>query len=297
MARSLPLAALLLLCASPALAQEGDDPIDVDFGSARTGGPGATARERAAVRAMEEEEEYLTEENLPPVGHKKRLPGLHVLAKRAAGGKDWEAACMKYDQIQEEGGEEAMDLHPEAKRNAWRSYLACAERQVVQESFEKAERLLKKSERFGPADHRHAGLRRKMMQAEYRKAVSAGDIAKAVELFDRYQAAQADEDERIWMGAEIARRAKEAHEAGDKPRRDQLMGYGKRIAPMNTDLRALEDTLAFQENVGKNLGLLAGAALLLVFGFAQFSRWRGRRRVEAAAGGKLGKKNKFLDDE
>lgn len=290
-------AALLLLAAGTAQAQEGDDPIDVDFGSSRIGGPGATARERAAVRALEEEEEYLTEETLPPVGHKKRLPGLHVLAKRSASGKDWEAACMKYDQIQEEGGEEAMDLHPEAKRYAWRAYLACAERQVVQESFEKAERLLKKSEKFGPADHRHAGLRRKMMQAEYKKAVLAGDMAKAVELFDRYQGVQEDEDERIWMGAEIARRAKEAHEAGDKAARDQLMRYGERIAPMNTDLRALKDSIEFQANVGKNLGLLAGAALLLVFGFAQFSRWRGRRRVEAAAGGKLGKKNKFIDDD
>lgn len=297
MVRTLLLAALLSLAAVVAQAQSDGDAIDVDFGSSRIGGPGATSRERAQVRAMEEEEEYLTEETLPPVGHKKRLPGLHVLAKRSASGKDWEQACMKYDQILEEGGDEAMELHPDAKRNAWRSYLACAERQVVQESFEKAERLLKKSEKFGGSDHRHAGLRRKMMQAEYRKAVAAGDIAKAVELFDRYQGVQEDEDERIWMGAEIARRAKEAHEAGDKTVRDQLIRHGDRIAPMNTDLRELKSSLEFQANVGKNLGLLAGAALLFVFGFAQFSRWRGRRRVEAAAGGKLGKKNKFIDEE
>lgn len=297
MPRFIALAFIVFLISPITFAQEGEDAIDVDFGSSRIGGPGATAKERAVMRAMEQEDEYVTEETLPPVGHKKRLPGLHVLAARSAGGKDWEAACLKYDQIQEEGGEEAMDLHPEARKNAWRAYLACAERLVIQESFEKAERLIKTSEKFGPADHRHAALRRKMMQAEYKKALTAGDINKSLEIFDRYQGVQEDEDERIWMGAEIARRALEADAAGDKKLRDQLIVHGNRVAPMNTDLRTLKESIDFQANIGKNLAVLIGGGLIFVFGFVRLVKWRARRRVEAAVGGKLGKKNKFIDDE
>src|SRR5574339_410520 len=92
-------AALLLPCAAQAQDDE-EGSVDIgDVGSSRIGGPGLTAAEKKWNSDDEEEEEALTEETLPPVGHKKRIPGLHQLAKQYAGGQMWKDACEKYDQI------------------------------------------------------------------------------------------------------------------------------------------------------------------------------------------------------
>src|SRR5687767_4489758 len=101
-------AALLLPCAAQAQDEEDEGSVDIgDVGSSRIGGPGLT-REEKSWNEPEEEEEPLTEETLPPVGHKKRIPGLHQLAKQYAGGQMWKDACEKYDQITSEASLEAI---------------------------------------------------------------------------------------------------------------------------------------------------------------------------------------------
>ena len=68
----------LLFSPAPASAQD-DGPVDIEVGSKRIGGPGTQEQRKsddAWDKAVEEEYEPMTEETLPPVGSKKRMPAL-----------------------------------------------------------------------------------------------------------------------------------------------------------------------------------------------------------------------------
>ncbi len=134
---------LLTLLSLPAYAQKpGGEPgvQDIQVGSSRVGGPGLTPTERAANAAADEEEEVLTEETLPPKGNKKRLPGLHKIASRYVRGQMWREACDRYDQIIDEEGAAGMDAAPDAKANAARAFLECAESEAAGRKFEKMDK-------------------------------------------------------------------------------------------------------------------------------------------------------------
>ncbi|MBI2376245.1 MAG: hypothetical protein HYV07_19785 [Deltaproteobacteria bacterium] len=274
-----------LLLAPPAFAQPGEEerPPDIEVGSMRIGGPG-TQEQQAAVSAAiaEEDEEVLTEESLPPKGHKKRLPGLHTIARRYVGGQDWVTACDRYDQIIDEGGDEALDLVPDGKTSASRAFGKCAETEVIKANEEKAERLLKKAERFGGKSPKLDALRRRMVRDRYHRDMAQGAVDRALESYRAYQNAEKDEDERIWMGAELAKLATEANRAKDVARTDDLIKKATEVAPQNPDLRALVKKIDSERNVFKNAATFSLAVLAVVGAFGALATLRSRYRIRAS---------------
>jgi hypothetical protein len=275
---------------SPAIAQDEEEgSVDIgDVGSSRIGGPGLTERERAYNSDEGEEEEYVTEDTLPPVGHKKRLPSLHKLARQYFGGQQWKDACEKYDTIVAEAGMEGLETVPEAKGNAGRAYLECGRIAFQVSELDKAEKLLDKSAKLIPSDHRHDAIRRKMLRETYRKKVSDGDIGNAVKLFDQYQAQEKDDDERIWFGERLAERMTDAHKQKDEITRNEMMGYLARIAPMNTDYRRLEEEIDSRGTVLQEAFMFAAAIVGFIVLWTVFTKWRERAKI-----GSAGSKNKF----
>lgn len=281
-------AALVMTAGATEARAQDDEPVDIDVGSSRIGGPGTSrerARDAAWNAAVEEEEMPMTEETLPPKGNKKRLPGLHKLAKQYLGGKMWKDVCDKYDQIVEENGDEGLDLNPEGRKIANKAYLECAQIASFASEWDKTEKLLRRSEKYGPSDHRHAGIRLKMTREAYRRAMSNGDIATAMAEYRKFQSAQPNEDERIWMGEELAKLAWAAYQSKDKTSMKDYMRYADEVAPMNTELRKLKSKIEGEEAVLGNILVWGGAALGLVILGTQLSKWRARAKVRAAAGG------------
>lgn len=278
----------------PGAARAQDSSIDIgDIGSGRIGGPGLTKSEKRAIAAMDEPPEYLTEETLPPPGHRKRLPGLHVLAKRYVESQAWKDACDKYDLIMQESGEEGVLADELGKRYATKSFLECAKIAFGVQEFDKSEKLLQKSEKFGKTTPRHQAVRHKIMRETYRKKMTDGDVGGAIKIFNEYQAQGEDEDERIWFGEQLANKAWAAHNEKDEITRDEMMAHLETISPMNTEYRRLKEEIESGETILQNALMFAGAAVGLVFLLGWFTKWRAKAKVGAS-----GKKNKFdLDDE
>lgn len=298
---------LALVCSPLTALAEGDPPLaDIEVGSRRIGGPGLTAKEQAVTdweNSPDEDDSQLTEETLPPKGNKKRLPGLHKIAARYFRGQMFREACDRYDQILEEEGEPGLDTDPNARTQASRSYLECAETAFRGASFDKAELLLKKSEKYGPSDYRHSAIRRQMKRDTYRGELQKGNVEKALVAFRAYQAEKADEDERIWFGGELSKIAWAAYHAKDEVGMKRAIADADSVAPMNTELRRLKDKLEAQSSVVGNIlkWVLAGTAIIALM--TAFTQWRARARVlsaDASVGGGLrlgGKKNKYLDED
>lgn len=294
-----------LFWASPLFAQDGDDKLqDIEVGSSRIGGPGLTAAERRANSDDWEEEEALTEETLPPKGNPKRLPGLHKIASRYYRGQMWRESCDRYDQIIEESGPEGLESNPNGKPYAARSFLECGEIEYRNQAFDKAETYLKKSEQWGPSDYRHSGIRRQMKRDAYRNEMAKGNTDKALTLFRAYHAEKPDEDERIWIGGELAKMAWEAYHNKDEVRMNRMMADLADIAPMNTDYRRLKEKIEDEGSVIGRVLLISLSAIGVALLATKLSQWRARAKVEALAGegalfsgGGRGKKNKFIDDE
>lgn len=290
------LALSILLLPAPALA---DDPplADIDVGSRRIGGPGITDAERAQTAreaSGEDDDSTLTEETLPPKGNKKRLPGLHKIAGRYFRAQMWKDACDRYDQILDEEGEPGLDTDPNARKQASRSYLECGEIEYRNAKFEKAEALLKKSEKYGPSDYRHSAVRRQMKRDTYRGEMQKGNVEKALVAFRAYQSEKADEDERIWMGGELAKLAWAAYNAKDEVGLQRAIADAKSVAPLNTDLRRLEDKIEAERSVFGNMIKTVLGGVVIVALLSGFASWRARARI----GGEVpaGPKNKYLDE-
>ncbi len=292
------LVAALAMCWPMSSFAQGDGPIDIEFGSGRIGGPGNTTREKRAIAAFDEPEEYLTEDNIPKEGDKKRLPHLHVLAKRYAGGKMFSEACARYDQIITEGGSEALEITPDGKKLAAKSFLGCGEHAATMGKFDKAERLLKKSERYGVSDYRQAAIRRRIKRETYRRKMLNQDVDGAMSVYESYQADREDEDERIWMGQSLTDLAWSAYRAKDDVMLERYLAYAQKVSPRNPDLRKLVDERHSKATVLTNVAIMGAGLLLLLGFFMKFTGWRARRKVESVAGGKMSrKKNKYLDDD
>jgi tetratricopeptide (TPR) repeat protein len=277
-----------------------DGPLDIDVSTSRVGGSNGVKGAKPAKGGGGDEDaddRLVTEDTLPKIGSPKRIPALHIIAKRYVGGKLWPEACARFDQISEEGG--SFDEPADAKKNAGRAYLACAERAFNAGDFDKTEALIKKSEANIPSDDRHKALRRKMQKESYKRALANGDLDRAVAGYNQYQASGSDEDQRIWMGEQLAKMSWEAYKLGDKTRLLKTLEQAKKIAPMNSELRKLEDKIDGDENVVSRLVGIAALAALVVAALTALSRWRSRARVEGLAGGVSfgGKKNKYLEDE
>lgn len=276
-----------LIFAAEARAQD-DEPIDIEVGSARIGGPGTQEQRKSDAAwnaAVEEENAPMTEETLPPPGHKKRIWALHKMARQYFGGRMWKDSCEKFDQIIDEGGDAGLESEPEGKKNAARSFYECANIAFFSSEYDKTEKLLKKSEKYGASDHRHQGLRRKMSRENYRKLMANGDWQGSVEMFKKYQAEETDEDERIWMGEQLATLSWAAYSAKDKVGLKTLLTTTGEIAPMNTEYRKLKEKIEGEDSVLMNVVVAGAAALLLVIGWTQFSKWRAKARVKSLDGG------------
>jgi hypothetical protein len=280
--------AIILIGGLPKLARaQNEDPVDIEVGTKRVGGPGTEKQRKADDawdKALLEEDTPMTEETLPPKGDKKRMPGLHKLAQQYFGGGMWKDACDKYDQIIDEGGDEALALKPEAKTNAGRAYYECAQIAFRGADYEKTERILKKSEKYQANAARNQALRHKVKREKFRRLMGNGDVNGAIAIFKEFQAEQPSEDERIWMGEEIAKRAWEAYEAKDKIGTQDLIAKGEDIAPMNTELRKLKDKIKGEGSVLMNVLTYGVLAILVVVLGTQLSKWRGRQKVRRAGG-------------
>jgi hypothetical protein len=293
------LLAATLLLPDVGLAQDEEGSVDIgDVGSSRIGGPGLTKAEKYwSSDEPEEEEEPLTEETLPPVGHKKRIPSLLKLGKQYAGGQMWKDACEKYDQVTQESSEQSIVEAEESKKLAGKSYVECARIAFGGSDYDRAEQLLVKSEKLIGTDHRHHGLRRKMLRESYRKKVSDGDVGGAIKLFNDLQAEEKNEDERIWLGEQLATRARAAHEQKDEITRNEMMRYLAEVAPMNTEYRRLKDELETNQSILKNALMFALGTVAIVLMLGWFTKWRARAKLGGEGLGGGGKKNKFIDDE
>ena len=281
---SLAAASLVLAAGSGARAQDGESSPDIELGSSRIGGPGLTKRERRRVKSWDEPEEYLTEETLPKPGDKKRLPALHTLAGRYVTTKQWEEACNKYDTIEGEFGTEGVIEAPDGKKNAARAYFYCGRRAANHNEEDKAEKLLEKSERYGPSTAKHAMVRENMLREQYRKKLGNGDVDGAIALFDKAQKMREVEDERIWLGEELAKRAKDAMDAGDELQLETLMSRLSEIAPMNTEYRRMKDEIEMRDSILSNALTFAGAIVGFVLVMGLFMRWLSARRVKKFGG-------------
>lgn len=283
-----------------AFAQEDDDaPIDIDFGSTRIGGTGLTESERRASAWEPEEEEIPTEENIPEIGSKKRLPHLHILAKRYTTGGMWKEACARYEQIIEEGSDEGLASTEDGQKLAAKSFLKCAISKASASQEEAAERLLLKSERYyGKSDYRHEGVRRKMLRDQYRKKVLNRDVEGGLVIYKKFQAAANDDRERIWLGDKLSDMAEEAYRLKDKDLMHRYIKFAGEISPRNPVLRRLKKRI-YNEERAIPIAVGAGvSAVLLALFLAWFGRWRGRRKIEALGGDPLPKKkNKYIVDD
>ena len=160
--------------------------------------------------------------------------------------------------------------------------------------YDKVEKLLKRSEKYGPSEAKHANLRRKIMRETYRKQISNGDTAGALDSFRKYQAEQADEDERIWMGEQLAKRAWAAYQSKDKLGLKEAIRQAEEVAPMNTELRQLKAKLEGEDSVFTNVLMFGGGAIVLVLGATQLSKWRSKARVKGLSSNKF---EDALDEE
>lgn len=289
----------LCLCfagaSSPALAQDEESSPDIQLGSSRIGGPGLSERERRIVDAWDEPEEYITEENLPDAGSKKRIPSLHILAERYFGGQQWKEACRFYQMILDEAGEEGLDGKDGGRRRAARSFFGCAESAFAASDFDAVKSNLEKAERLGLTSGRHDVLRRKVVKERFRKKLLNGDVEGAHRLYDEYQSmGEKDEDERIWFGEQLAERAEAARNEKDDISFKEMMAKLEVIAPLNTKYRALQAEMTGDAALFKNIALVVGAAVALVLLLSLLSQWRARARVGAAG---RRSKNPFLDDD
>ena len=277
-------------------AQEEESSPDIELGSSRIGGPGLTEGERRRVRSWSEPETYVTEETLPDQGSRKRLPSLHVLAERYAGGQQWSEACRFYDMILDESGEEGLEAKEDGRANAARAFLGCAEVAFRSEAYDDVEVRLSAAESLGLKTGRSDFLRRKVTKERFHQKLATDDLVGARRLYDAYQAAgEQDEDERIWFGEQLARLAKEAKALKDDIAYADAMSMLEEIAPLNTEYRALRAEETGDADLVRNILLVVGTAVGAVVILSLLSRWRARARVGAA--GRGGKKNPFLDDE
>ena len=292
------LIALLLLpgVVTPARAQE-ETSIDIDVGaSRRVGGRGITDEDQRAYDRAYAPEEPLTEANLPGPGEPKRVEGLLALADRYVSTQSWEQACIKFDQLREEAGDEVIREADRGALEAGRAYLECAKDAYLDRDFDRTEALLIASATFIPESGRHEALRWKMLRDTYREKMTNGDVDGALARFEDLQAIRESEAERIWLGEQVAAAAWRAHEAGDEIRRDRLIEIGESVAPMNVELRRLQDQLQLTRVVGSNILLYGVGAAALVGLLTLLSRWRARARVGGEPRRKR-QKNPFLDDE
>lgn len=290
MRRSLTLAAMLvfgLAAPTTADAQDEESSPTIELGSRRIGGPGLTKRERKITEQWDAPEEYVTEETLPKKGSKKRMPALFVLLLRYHDGQAWKDACEKLDMIIEEGGDAAIEGHPRGKRMASKSYFECAKMNFVTSEYEKTEKLLKLSEKWGGTTPRHAILREKMVREGYRKKMTSGDISGAVAMFNQAQKMNENEDERIWLGERLADMAWHAFEAGDEPQMKDLMMHLEDVAPQNTKYRRLKEKLEAGDSVLADAAKLAFLVIGFVVAWGAFSKWRAKAKVKTLVGSDL----------
>lgn len=294
-----PTAALVfvvLVPFTPARAQE-ESSIDIEVGaSRRVGGRGITDREQRAHDRAYAPEEPLTEANLPGPGEPKRVEGLLALADRYVSTQSWDQACIKFDQLREEAGDEVIREADRGAVEAGRAYLECAKSAYLDRDFDRTEARLEASAAFIPASGRHDALRWKMLRDTYREKMANGDADGALARFEELQALRESEDERIWLGEQLAAAAWQAHDSGDEIRRDRLIEMGEAVAPMNVELRRLQDQLELTRVVGSNILLYGVGAAALVGVLTLLSRWRSRARIGGEPRPKRGK-NPFLDDE
>lgn len=288
---------LTTLASTLALAQSEEDASSpkIQLGSSRIGGPGLTDRERRVVKSWDEPDEFITEENLPKPGSRKRLPSLHILASRYYGGQQWKEACRFYDMIVEESGEEGLDAKEDARKHAGRAFFGCAESAFTDRHYDQVEQLLLKAEKYGFSGTKNQYLRRRVQKDQYRSKLSAGDLVAAKKGYDAYQrAAQTDEDERIWFGGELAKLAEAAQADQDEISYREIMDLLGEVAPRNSTYRKLRDEETANENIVKNVALVLGTSIAVLGLLSLLSRWRARARVGAAG---RRSKNPFLDDE
>jgi hypothetical protein len=284
------------------LAQQGGEQLqDIQVGSSRIGGPGLTESERKASAADEEDDVELSEETLPKKGSPKRLPGLQKIAGRYYRAPMWKDACDRYDQIIEEygPGPEGLESHPDGKKQAARSFYQCAEIEFRNHEYDKTEALLKKSEQLGTSDYRHSGLRRQMKRETFREEMGKGNVEQSLTAFRSFQAEKPDEDERIWVGEQLAKMAWDAYKTKDQMRLQRRMKELEEIAPMNSEYRRLKDQIEGEGAVLGRLVMFGGGGLVLVLLAMKLTQWRSRAKVTDLENGevRLGRKNKFIDDE
>lgn len=273
--------------------EEGSSSPSIELGSSRIGGPGLSDRERRIVKSWDEPEEYVTEETLPDKGNKKRLPSLHVLAERYYGGQQWKDTCRFYEMILEEAAEEGLAAREGAQKKAARSFYECARIASSSGDFEGVETYLGKAEKLGLKSARHDVLRRRVVREQFRSKVATGDMEGAHRLLDKYQSmGEADDDERIWFGEQLAAEAKRALSQKDNITFREMMDKLEVVAPLNTDYRAMKADLSADASLFRNIALVLGVAVGAVVLLSLLSTWRSRARLGATKS-----KNPFLDDD
>ena len=216
-------------------------------------------------------------EHWPAVGTSERLQRMVLDAETHYKDHNWLSACRIFQLVISESGIEALNSSPEIRDHAARSFHKCARLAFRAHDDQDVELYLVQAEKLGLHSVRHEVLRRKLVRRQYHRRLAVADIDGALDLYRTYQASgPKDEDERIWLGEQLANRAQEALDTGNQESFLYLMEHLEAIAPRNRDFRALKRAREKKRNpilsAVSIVGISVGGVLLLS-GFVTWIAW------------------------
>lgn len=219
----------------------------------------------------------------PPLGDPHRVEHMIRDAETHYRDHNWLNACHIYQQVISEAGIDALNRPLEQRDHAARSFHKCARLAFRAHDDQDVESYLGNAEKLGLHSIRHEVLRRKLVRRQYHRRLAVEDVDGALSLYTAYQAAgPIDEDERIWLGEQLATRAQKALDIGNRENFLYLMQHLEAISPRNRDFRALKQALKQDQNpilsVVGIIGAIVGGILLL----SQITTWIAWLRVYLA---------------
>ncbi|MBX2810480.1 MAG: hypothetical protein KTR25_01665 [Myxococcales bacterium] len=221
--------------------------------------------------------------SLPPLGDPSRPAALLRRAHDSYQSADWLVACEYYQMIIQETGSTPLVNSPQTKERAAQSFHKCARLVFKVHEDKKVETYLSHAEELGLRSFRHNVLRRKLVRRQYHRSLVNEDIEQAMALYAEYQArGTPDEDERIWLGDQLAQRAREALRHAQQNHFHALMSHLSVIAPQNRDYRDMKSAVDVPQQPLMRALIVTAVIILVIALFSLFSHWSAWAKVARA---------------